>query len=536
LVTDLFYLAATGISSMTNAYLLYGFHDVNGKFTWSPEYRNTFSGNFYQGDDYFQIFSKKPKHEEDGRFRKGNIWGNWLGSVNWNHAFPSNWMLKNTVSFTHYRVRDVLKISYNDKQIEKGMENFSQLMQSSLQDISWRSEASYTLMKNWDLEFGKKLSHLRFKPMIFKHNSVEMSERDETVDALESAIYVSNKIKPLDFLDAEIGLRGVTYVNTNITNFSFEPRLSTNIYLTENHVLNLSAMRVSQNAQLIGNIGSLAANEIYVPSGKDIPVSYSNQFSFGYHTSFSKKKYQVEANVYHKTLKDLTTYKDGYGYSMGDIYWRDKLETGGTGLAQGFEFLFKKSSGRLTGFVGYTYSKSTRQFDGINNGKTYEFEHSSPHDLSINLALQLSEKWSFGATWQYQSGLPFTPAIGRYNTIDEDGSLYEVLIFGDKNSDRMRDYHRLDIAFKKKTYTKKKYREGNMRIKAPNRKSELTLGVYNVYARQNPYYYFYNNTGHGGIFWYENTDGAFKLYQVSMFSLIPMISYKVWFGADSKKW
>jgi hypothetical protein len=303
----------------------------------------------------------------------------------------------------------------------------------------------------------------------------------------------------------------------------------------------MSAMRVSQNAQLISNVGSLTANEIYVPSGKDIPVSYSNQFSFGYHTSFSDRMYQFEANIYYKKLTDLTTYKDGYGYSMGDIHWREKLETGGTGVAQGFEFLFRKSKGRVTGFLGYTYSKSTRQFNGINNGKTYDFEYDSPHDLAINLAFQISDKWSFGATWQYQSGLPFTPAIGRHIAMElqPDGSYFpiEVLIYGDKNSQRMRDYHRLDIAFKKKTYTKKRFREGDFRIKKPHRRSELTLGIHNVYARQNPYFYFYSNDNHGlgGIYWHQDYgDKPIKLYQASMFSLIPMISYKVWFGAGSK--
>jgi hypothetical protein len=538
LVTELFYLAATGISSETSAFMFYGFHDVNGKFTWSPNYRNTFSVNFYQGDDYLQQFGKTPKRVEEGRFRKSTTWGNWLGSVNWNHAFPSNWLVKNTISFTHYRLKDVLRLTYSDKQIEQGAENLQQMKRSSLQDISWRSEVSYTLIKNWDLEFGNKLTHLRFKPMIFEHNTPGIPQHNDFTDALESAIYVTNKIKPISFLDAEIGLRGVSYFNSEISNFSLEPRLNTNIYLTENHVLNLSAMRVSQNAQLISNIGSLSANEIFIPSGKDIPISYSNQFSFGYHTSFLNKRYHVEANVFHKTLNDLTTYKDGYNYAMGDIYWREKLETGGTGLAQGFEFLLKKNSGRLTGFLGYTYSKSTRQFAGINNGKTYDFEYDSPHDLSINLAFQLSEKWSFGTTWQYQTGLPFTPAIGRHIALDDDGSPYEVLIYGDKNSERMRDYHRLDIAFKKKTYTKKKYREDGVKIKKPNRKSELTLGVYNVYARQNPYFYFYSNSsyGLGGIYWHEwATKQPIKLYQASMFSLIPMISYKVWFGADSKK-
>jgi hypothetical protein len=532
--TDLFYLAVTGLSSMYDAILWYGFHDVNGKFTWSPNQRNTIAVNFYQGDDYLQLISKKSSHDA-GRFRRGSIWGNWLGSVNWNHVFPSNLMLKNTLSFTHYRLRDVTKLTHSSKQIEDGAQNMHQVMQSSVQDISLRSVASYALMKNWDLDFGMQNSHLQYKPMIFHHNTLGIAEHKEIVDALESAIFVSNRIKPLSFLDAEIGLRGVGYFNSEISNFSLEPRLSANFYVTQNHVLNFSAMRVTQNTQLINNMGSLTANEIFVPSGKDIPVAYSNQFSFGYQTSFSNRMYEIEANYFYKTLRDLTTYKEGFGFSMGDIFWREKLETGGSGLARGVEFLFKKNRGRLSGFLGYTYSRSTRQFDGINNGKTFAFDFDSPHDFSISLAYQMSEKWSFGATWQFQTGLPFTPAIGRHIALDEDGFPYEVLIYGDRNSERMRDYHRLDIAFKKKTYTQKRVREGNTIVKKPHRKAEWTLGIHNVYARQNPYFYYYSNDSYGGIYWGDYHEGKpIGLYQMSMFSIIPMISYKVWFGADSR--
>lgn len=526
---DLYYLLATGISEMSGAYLMYGFHDINGKYTWSPDPRNTLAVNFYHGDDYLQMFSKKADADFGGRFRKGNTWGNVLASVNWNHVSPSDLMLKNTLSFTRYRLRDVIKLTYKTENIEEGMTNRKEQINSSMQDLSWRSDASYALKKNWDLDFGLKLSYLRFKPMMFSHSKTEIPDFKDVINTFEPAVYVSSQIKPLDFIDIEVGLRGVGYMHSRFANFSIEPRLNANLYLNPNHSFNLSAMRVTQNAQLITNIGSLTANEIYVPSGTDIPVSFSNQFSAGYQAVFSKQTYALEANVYYKKLKDLTTYKDGFGYAMGDIYWRDKLISGGTGLAQGFEVLFKKNKGKFTGFLGYTYSKSTRRFDGINHGQTYAFEYDSPHDLSIHIAYQISEKWSFGTTWIYQSGLPFTPAIGRYQAIvpDNDGNnaQKEVLIYGDKNSARMHAYHRLDIAFKKKIYTKKQ-----------RRKAEWTFGIYNLYNRQNPYFYYYGTDKYGSMLQYGDTYKPIKLYQISMFSFIPMISYKAWFGAGSKQW
>jgi hypothetical protein len=471
---------------------------------------------------------------DDARFRKGNTWGNWLGSVNWNHLLPSNVMLNNTLSFTHYRLKDVMTLKPSDTDIEAGMQDIRRKTRSALQDVSLRSDATYAFRKNWDLDFGMKLTYLHFRPMKFTNNIPGMGNHDEYANAFEPAVYVSNKIKPLKWLDAEVGLRGVGYFNGSMTNFSVEPRLNVNLFLHENHIFNLSAMRVSQNAQMIQNVGSLTANEIYVPSGKDIPVSYSNQFSVGYQTFFDDKNYQLEIDAYYKTLSHLTTYKDGYGYAMGDIFWREKLETGGTGLAHGLEFLFKKNKGKFTGFLSYTYSKSTRQYAGINRGETYDFEYDSPHDIAVSLGYQLSDKWSFGATWQYQTGLPYTPAIGRHIALDEAGSPYEVLIYGDKNSARMGAYHRLDIAFKKKTYTKKRRREGDMLIKTSNRRAEWTFGIHNVYNRQNPYFYYYAQSQYGEMF--LGPDVPLKQYQIAMFPFIPMISFKFWFGDGSKEW
>ncbi len=525
---DFYYLLITGLSDMQDAFLFYGFHDINGKYTWTKDSRNSFALNFYHGDDYLQMFSKKPRPTE-GRFRRGNTWGNTLASANWNHVLPSNVMLRNTLSFTRYRLRNTYKLTYNTEPREDWMINQEEKQQSAVQDLSLCSDASYALRKDVDLDFGFKTSYLRFKPMWLAHGSSRISDFKEIINATESALYISAKSRPAQFLEVEGGFRGAFYATSGFTKFSLEPRLNANLRLGNNHSLNLSATRMSQNAQMLYNVGSLMANEIYVPSGKDIPVAYSNQFTFGYQTAFADKMYEFEAGVYYKNLMNLTTYKDGYGYAMGDIYWREKLVTGGTGIAQGFELMFKKAKGKFTGFVAYTYSNSTRQYDEINKGKTYTFEYESPHDLAISLSYQISEKWSFGATWQYQTGLPFTPAIGRYNMLDEEGNLQEVLIYGDKNSERMRDYHRMDISFKKRTYTKKRHR-----------KKEVTFGIYNVYNRQNPYFYYYSNDLYGGIHppsW--NMDGRYdpiKLYQISMFSFIPMISYKVWFGADSKKW
>src|SRR5574344_1648317 len=133
---------------------------------------------------------------------------------------------------------------------------------------------------------------------------------------------------------------------------------------------------------------------------------------------------------------------------MGDGGWRSKIEAGGSGIAKGAELLVRKTKGNWTGFVGYTYSNSKRKYPGINGGEEYLFEYDRPHSISITVNRQLSKKWSFNLSWVYQTGLPYTPVIGRQiaQILGSSSVFYnEEFIYGERNSVRMKDYHRMDI-------------------------------------------------------------------------------------------
>lgn len=521
--TELFYLLATSISEANAAYLTYGFHDINGKFSWSPNQRNSLHVNIYQGDDYLQLFSKPVgRFGVEERFKTSNIWGNWLVSTNWKYVYSSKLFFDNTLSYTYYRLKNTAKMVSENLTTKRSAK-------SGIQDVSLRSEVKYLVLDNWNVDFGLKASYLLFNPISISGDNISNQINDE-ISSMEAVLYWDNKIQLWEKLDARLGLRWVNYLSKDFFHPSLEPRVSLSYAFLPKYSLNVSYMRVSQNAQLLYNIGNISANEIYIPSGKDIPVAFSDQVSMGWSADFFHKILQIELNVYYKTLNNLSTYKEGFNYAVGDIYWRDKIETGGKGKIGGIELLIRKTKGKWTGFGAYAYSKSIRQYQNINEGKPFPFEYDSPHTVSLSVSYMINEKWSVSAAWQFQSGLPYTPAIGRNITIDidENGNYtpYEVLVYGKKNSARMRAYHKLDFAFKYTNYTKKRHR-----------KYEWTFGLFNAYNRQNPYYYYYNSSVGGEIYnpriWGEFE--ALNLYQVAMFPIMPMVSYKVWFWEASEK-
>jgi hypothetical protein len=141
----------------------------------------------------------------------------------------------------------------------------------------------------------------------------------------------------------------------------------------------------------------------------------------------------------------------------------------------------------------------------------------------LNINHRFNEKWSVNVSWVYQSGIPYTPVISRQlvPVISPDGTIsyHEALIYGERNSSRMKDYHRLDLGINLNTKTKN------------GRKATWTFSVYNAYNRKNPVTYYYGNNIEGRMNKNYFTEGykPISMYQISYFTIIPGISYKIYF-------
>ncbi|MEG1910370.1 MAG: TonB-dependent receptor, partial [Bacteroidales bacterium] len=143
---DLYYMLATGLlDKKSDLFLSYGFHDVNGKFSWSLNNKHSFHFNIYQGDDYLGVF---PKIGKANRTRVSNVWGNWLVAADWTYISSFNLFVKNTLSYTSYRLKNTNMIRLANETTGEEIKNNSYKMRSSVQDISLRSDANYLINNN----------------------------------------------------------------------------------------------------------------------------------------------------------------------------------------------------------------------------------------------------------------------------------------------------------------------------------------------------------------------------------------------------
>jgi len=159
----------------------------------------------------------------------------------------------------------------------------------------------------------------------------------------------------------------------------------------------------------------------------------------------------------------------------------------GNGRSRGLEFLLSKSKGEHSGWVSYTLSKATNNFDEIQiDALPAEFDRRN--ELKAVYMFRPG-KLHFNAVFVYASGLPFTPAFGTYELELINGETREFVAFGQLNSGRLPAYSRLDFS----VYYDFMIGVGN---------ATVGLSIYNVYNRNNvrDRYYFIAGTESDDLF------------------------------------
>ena len=202
-------------------------------------------------------------------------------------------------------------------------------------------------------------------------------------------------------------------------------------------------------------------------------------------------------------MKNQIEYTDGYTPSIGQNI--ESYFAFGDGHSYGAEFFINKKIGKLTGWVGYTWSKTFRLFDEINNGETFPTKFDRRHDLSVVLGYEIGRRIRLGTCFVYGSGNALTLPSSRY--FIEQTVVNE---YGPRNGFRLSDYHRLDISMTIFGNPEKKRKI----------ESNWVFAVYNVYNRRNPYFLYFSNEGN--IF---EGNLEIKAKQVSLFPIIPSITW-----------
>jgi len=330
---------------------------------------------------------------------------------------------------------------------------------------------------------------------------------------LEASGFAENEFR-FKCISGNIGIRLASYRIQDKQYTFAEPRLLIQYAVLPSASIKATYSRMNQVIHLLTNPGFGIPFDLWFPSKGVIQPQTSNQITVAYSQDIKQQNnsfLSVSLEGYYKTLDRIVAYRDGYSSQDFTLFtqnntrrWEDII-TVGNGVSYGAELLIQKKAGRLTGWFGYTLSWTKNQFDELNNGKAFFARQDRRHDLSIVVSYPLNKRWTVNGNWIYQSGQPITLpqavyAEPAYDFFADKFSTYSanLFVYGDRNSYRMRPTHRLDISFQRKMTHKWGI-------------GQLELSVYNVYNRQNPYFY-YLTLGN-------------QVRAVSLFQLIPSVSY-----------
>lgn len=485
------------------------FYDLNAKVNYKITDKDHLFLSAYTGSDHFYYYAIDDNSSMD--------WGNITGTARWNHVFNPKIFANTMLIYSKYDYSYILK---------DDARHFRWL--SDLQEMDVKTDFDYFLNPNNHIKFGVSAENHFYSPGKVEPRDKSSITKPFTLDrqrAIISTAYLNNEQRISDKIGVDYGLRysaffllgestvysyspemevidSVIYSNGELVKFyqGLEPRLSLKYQLDAKSSLKISYSKTVQFQHLIGNSTVGLPSDVWVPASTSIKPQSANQIAIGYYRSFAANKYEFSTEAYYRKMSRVIDYRDN-----ADLFLNPHVETqvlSGNGRSYGLEFYLEKKVGKLTGWLSYTLSKTTRRIDGINNNQSYPVAYDKPHNLSLLLNYRLSDTWSASSIFKFTSGGWATIPEGTFNFAGVAFNYYTS-----RNGYKLPSYHRLDLSF---NYQSRKNEHRRW-------KTEWNFGVYNVYDRKNVFALFRRLDNYD----FRVSKGA-KMY---LYGATPFVSY-----------
>ncbi len=502
----------------------YYFYDINAKLNYVISEKDRIYVSGYYGRD---LFTFKSPQNRDIKF---NInWGNAMIGVRWNHIFGNSIFSNLSIIYNRYDLGN---------RFEFGQNNFNIVFtaNSGIRDWNIKYDLQHNVSEKHKLKYGAGYIFHTFQPGIANGQAggTSINNTIQNQYAHEAALYIQDEWKVNHRLSLNLGLRYVAFNmigpytenlfdETNIQTGTgqiwakgesiafydgLEPRAAATYLLNSSSSVKASFTRTNQFLHLATTSGASFPADLWIPSSRLVKPQQANQYAVGYFRNFKNNEYEFSVESYYKPMFNQIEFEPGT-----QLYLNQNLEStiiSGTGLSYGVEFFTKKKFGNTTGWIGYTWSRTTRQFDELNYGQSFYYRYDRTHDISFVLTQVINRKWSANFVFVYGTGnattlptsrMPFR--IGFDPTTGQPSFLF-VDIYDKVNSFRLPAYHRADISF---TYLHKKTAKWE---------SSWNFSIYNVYNRANPYFiYFVPDIAAQEV----------KAYMVYLFPILPSITW-----------
>ncbi|MBQ9222722.1 MAG: TonB-dependent receptor plug domain-containing protein [Prevotella sp.] len=497
------------------------FYDFGGVLTWKLNSMHRLKIYGYWSKDKFAFSS-----EDNYGYQNHNI------SMEWRSILNEKTTATFSAGLDHYDY-------FNE---DRNVPTMAARLSFGIDQIWGKLHIHQRLSEKEDLSYGLSVQHYnvqggQYEPVgeasYIKTNQLEQEK------ALENAAYIDYERSLTEKLTVSAGLRysmfnvlGPRDVNlydegelpsestwqetrheTGIVKTYHAPelRLSARYALQENLSLKLGFNTMHQYIHKVSNTSIMSPTDIWKLSDPNIKPQKGWQLAAGIYHETARKVYEFSAEVYYKHISDYLNYRSSAVLLMNPHLETDVIST--KGQAYGIELQAKKPTGKLNGWVSYTFARSLLRQDDkrvampLNDGEWYPSEYDRPHEVKAVFNLKFTERYSLSSNFDYATGRPTTVPAGKY--YDSYNRRY-MPYYTDRNKYRIPDYMRLDLAFNiEPTHKLTSFLH-----------TSFSIGVYNALARKNAYNIYYVNEG-----------GEIKGYKLSVFgTAIPYVSLNIRFN------
>lgn len=493
-----------------------GFKDFNGLLVFDTDKKNSIYLSGYYSDDKFRL-------NKESDYKYNNI----TASLKWKHIFNNKFYSILTGSYSGY---------------DYGVLNYSNPVTASslnywIKQPGLKANFNFFPTSKHSIDFGLGTNYYNISPGSFRpygNTSLITPDKIATERGLEGYVYIADRFDLNRRLSLYAGLRYsgffnigpedvFIYLNPNnrtentITDtLSYkssqiaasyrgpEYRFSARYSFSDNASVKISFNRIRQYIHMLSNTTAMSPTDIWKLSDYYIKPQIGDQYAIGYFRNLRSNTVETSLEAYYKDMWDVLDYKSAAILVMNHHIETDVVNA--RGRAYGIELMIKKLTGKLNGWVSYTWSRSELKVDSnissevINNGEYYPSNYDKPHDFTFAGNYRFSRRFSLSLNFTYSTGRPITLPRSKY-TIEDAVRLY----YSNRNQYRIPDFYRADLSINI---------EGNHKVHKLNH-SSWTLGLYNLTGRRNAYSVYFIS---------EN--GIVNGYKLSIFGQpIPTITY-----------
>jgi hypothetical protein len=480
----------------------YNFDDINAKINFKISSGSHLYISSYRGRDRFNSIFKEG--DDFSRFQFN--WGNYTSTIRYTKIFSNK--LFGTFQIGHLNYVFNINNQYKNQYV-----NYYNRVASKISDLTIKSDFDLIPSNNHRIRFGTIITKHKFEPNIRQYRGDNLiidtdNSSSEIINSFEGGMYAEDEWKLSNHLTANLGIHQSMNLSQRRWYVNPQPRASIIYAYKENNSLKLSYNYLAQYLHLLTNTSLGLPTDLWVPVTNLIPPQVGQQVSFGYNKAISNSlKFSLEG--YYKLMNNVLEYKEGSTF-LNDYNsrWYDRVVVG-KGRSYGLETFIQKTSGKWTGWLSYTLSKTERRFLELNSGDWFDYKYDRRHNLNTIITYELSPRRQITGNFVFTSGNPATIATSVYQGISPPNLLDNYLNpefysyhrnledLSQRNNFRLPSYHRFDLSFKTTKYKK-------------NGTRSWVFSCYNVYNRKNSFFVFYQNG---------------NLKQFTLFTIIPAVNY-----------